>query len=324
VYKLTKPVTGCDPALAKATATGGSKAIAIVDAFDDPYATGELALFSSTFGLPVANFQVAYASGTQPPPAPLGWLVEIALDIEMAHAMAPNAKIYLVEAASDANTDLFAAVKVASQLVATAGGGEVSMSWGGSEWSGETAYDSLFTTPGVVYFAASGDGPGTIHPSVSPNVVAVGGTALRRDAVTGYLLQEDAWVDGGGGKSTYEKRPSYQAGVASIVGTQRGVPDVSAVADPNTGVWIASVYCDFCIVGGTSVATPVLAGIVNQAGSFASSTNAELTTIYNNLGVASDFLDIGKGFCGFYAGDAAVKGWDFCTGVGSPLGVQGK
>jgi kumamolisin len=323
VYKLVTAPGGCSPRSVFRNATGGSKAIAIVDAFDNPTAASDLNSFSSYFQLPPPNLEVVYATGTQPPPADFGWYIESALDVEMAHAMAPNAKIYLVEAASDNFSDLATAIGVANNLVAAAGGGQISMSWGGSEWAGEIAYDALFTTPGVTYFAAAGDSSGTIYPSVSANVVAAGGTTNRRDAVSGNLIMQAPWEDAGGGMSLYEGRPSYQDGIVAIVGKHRGVPDVSAVANPYTGSYVFAAGGEY-IVGGTSVASPILAGIVNQAGNFAPSTKAELATIYNNLGVATNFKDVTKGFCGFYMGDSAATGWDFCTGVGSPVGLQGK
>ena len=326
VYKLVGvvPGSGCDPNKVTNHSTGGSKAIAVVDAYDDPNAAADLTYFSNQFGLPAANFQTVYANGTQPP-NDSGWELEESLDIEWAHAMAPRAKLYLVEAASNYNSDLYLAVQVASNLVAAAGGGEVTMSWGGGEFDGEASYDSYFTTPGVVYFASTGDGAGTIYPSTSPNVVAAGGTTLRRNPFNGEFFSEAAWVDGGGGPSPYEARPSYQSGIANIVGSARGVPDLSAVADPNTGVWVYdSGNGGWWIVGGTSASSPILAGIVNKAGSFATSTNAELTTIYNNMAVPAYFRDTTDGFCGPYMGFSAVKGWDFCTGVGSPKGPAGK
>ena len=154
--------------------SGGSNIIAIVDAYDYPTAENDLNVFSSVLGLPpctTANgcFTKIYASGHQPR-ANCGWAQEASLDIEWAHAMAPNAKIVLVEAASNRFNDLFAAVDVASNYIAThSGKGEVSMSWGGSEFSSETGYDQHFTTPGIVYFASSGDTGGvTIYPGVSP------------------------------------------------------------------------------------------------------------------------------------------------------------
>lgn len=324
VYQLAKAATGCNPNTVKANPAGGSRAIAIVDAYDAPNAASDLAYFSKQFGLPAPNFQVVYASGTQPS-RDFGWELEESLDIEWAHAMAPNAKIYLVEAASNSYPDLLLAVSTASGLVAAAGGGEVSMSWGSSEFRSETTYDSYFTTTGVVYFAAAGDGPGTLYPSVSPNVVAAGGTTFRRNPSTGAFLAEAAWVDGGGGASLYEARPGYQSPVKTIVGSARGVPDLSAVADPNTGVWVFdSGNGGWWIVGGTSASAPILAGIVNLAGHFAPSTNSELTTIYNNMAVAADFKDTTTGFCGPYMGYSPVKGWDFCAGVGSPRGLAGK
>ena len=178
VYRLTSVSSaqiGCSPTDATLpNPSGGAKAIAIVDAYDYPTAFSDLQIFSAQFLLPApttANFQVVYATGT-PPKADSGWGLEAALDIEWAHAMAPQAKIYLVEAASNAFTDLLTAVNVASNLVAKAGGGEVSMSWGGSEFSFERFYDGYFTKSGVVYFAAAGDSAGTIWPATSPNVVS--------------------------------------------------------------------------------------------------------------------------------------------------------
>jgi kumamolisin len=125
--------------------------------------------------------------------------------------MAPNAKIILVEAASSAGSDLLAAVHVANTLMATAGGGEISMSWGSGEFSGENSLDSThFSTPGVVYFAATGDSPGTSWPSVSANVVAVGGTSISRNPSNGAFIGEAAWYDTGGGPSEFVPKPSYQ------------------------------------------------------------------------------------------------------------------
>ncbi|HYM01403.1 MAG TPA: hypothetical protein VET85_00575, partial [Stellaceae bacterium] len=230
VYNLvTSPVAGCNPYTANVNPSGGSRAIAIVDAYDYPTAASDLAHFSAQFGLPQANFQVVYASGSRPAPNS-GWQIEEALDIEWAHAMAPNAKIYLVEAASNSLADLLTAVSVASRLVVAAGGGEVSMSWGSSEFNGETYYDRYFTTPGVVYLASAGDSPGVIWPSASPNVVSVGGTALSRNPNTGNFQAELAWQQTGGGPSAYEARPAYQNAIAVTTGAHRGTPDISAVA----------------------------------------------------------------------------------------------
>ncbi len=311
---------------------GGTNVIAIVDAFDYPTAENDLNVFSQQFGLPpctTANgcFQKVFASGKKPR-TNCGWAQEAALDIEWAHAMAPNARIILVEAKSNFFSDLFQAVDVASQLVSPNGGGlgEVSMSWGGSEFSSETSFNSHFTTSGVVYFAASGDTGGqTIYPSVSPNVVSAGGTTINRDS-NGNFLSETGWSGSGGGPSLFENRPSYQNGIASIVGSQRGTPDFSFDADPNSGVSVYdSTPCQglsgWLVFGGTSVSSPSLAGIVNLAGHFYLSSNAELTTIYSNMSNATDFRDIVSGTAGTFS---ATTGWDFVTGVGSNQGINGK
>ena len=149
------------------------------------------------------------------------------------------------------------------------------MSWGGSEFSAETSYDFYFAQSGVVYFASSGDSPGVIWPSASPNVVSVGGTSISRNPVSGDLQQEIAWQSGGGGASLYEARPGYQAGLSAVVGSRRGTPDVAADADPATGVWVYD-YPYWYIVGGTSVAAPVWAGIVNAGNGFAATSQTEL------------------------------------------------
>ncbi len=322
---------------------GGGGMIAIVDAYDYPTAENDLNIFSSQFGLPpctTANgcFQKVYASGTKPA-ANCGWGQEAALDIEWAHAMAPNAKIVLVEAASNNFADLLFAVDQASAIVqavvqASGVNGQVSMSWGGSEFSSEASNDSHFnpSSGGVVYFAASGDSGGkTIWPGVSPNVVSAGGTTINRDS-SGNYLSETAWSGSGGGKSTYESRPGFQNSIQDAVGTHRGAPDISFDANPNSGVFVYdSTSCQglsgWLIFGGTSVASPALAGITNLAGSFASSSAAELGTIYSvcDSGASTcsspNFRDITAGTAGNFT---AKQGWDFVTGIGSSLGLAGK
>jgi subtilase family serine protease len=336
-------VAGCIPDELIAHASGGSKAIALVDAYHYPYAKDDLTAFSTQFGLPLPGttssattfpFQVVYASGSVPPTDPYGWEVEAALDLQWAHAMAPNAKLILVEAASNSFTDLNAAVTMASKLVAAAGGGEVSMSYGAYEFSAETAFESLYKTAKVVYFASSGDDDGTSYPCTSPNVVCVGGTTLRRNPVTKAMFQEISWQDGGSGISPYFARPVYQNAISSLVGAHRGVPDVSLVADPDSGVWVRYSPSDesgsgWWIVGGTSLSSPAFAGIVNSAAHFYLSSAKELTRIYAaGLGAtsASMFRNISAGYCGPYVGwNATLRPkWDLCTGVGSALGKVGK
>jgi kumamolisin len=359
VYVLVSETAGCNPNTVSTSATGGSKTIAIVDAYDDPFAGPDLAYYSSQFALPFnpGQLQVVYEDGLVPAVDPTGgWEVEESLDIEMAHAMAPNATIYLVEAQSNYFSDLLTSVEIASNLVqcgqteqnpttyavgtcpsGSTGTGEVSMSWGGGEFSGETADDAYFTTAGVVYFASSGDAPGTIWPCTSPDVLCAGGTSIRRNPSTGNYIGEGAWNEAGSGLSLYESIPSYQSSISSLVGTARGVPDVSFDANPITGVWVwdsfgfaLDVYDEppnsegWYIVGGTSVSSPALAGIINRAGAFAASSNAELTTIYAHMSTAGDYRDITSGYCGPYQGYQSATGWDFCTGIGSDEGYSGK
>jgi kumamolisin len=331
VYQVVSPLApGCTIAGSTVNPNGGAGGIALVDAYDDPTAANDIAVFSSQFGLPAPNFSVVYASGTKPA-ANCGWGQEESLDIEWAHAMAPNAKIYLVEASSSTISALLQAESVASSLVAAAGGGEISNSWSGGEFRGETSDDSkYFNTSGIVYFASSGDSAGKVgYPSASPKVVSAGGTGVQRDAngnFTGEVVWNDQYGGTGGGTSRYESRPSYQNSVSSIVGSKRGTPDFSFDADPASGVSVYdSTVCSglsgWLVFGGTSVSSPALAGIVNLAGKFYTSSNTELTTIYSNLGNAGDFRDITSGTCGKYS---ALAGYDLCTGVGSDVGLAGK
>lgn len=357
IYELQPPTAGCDPNIVSFNPAGGGGAIAVVDAYDDPNAYSDLQNFSAQFGLvPItpSSFMVVYAPSvyqappSRPRPGPrafgeaggepcsgpatqptsavsTGWDIEESLDVEWAHAMAPLATLYLVEAQSDSLSDLSCAVSVANSLVTQAGGGEVAMSWGSGEFPSENLADSQFAAPKVVYFAAAGDGPGVLYPSASPNVVAVGGTSLSFNCITGRFDLETTWQGTGGGASAYELRPSYQNGIASIVGTQRGTPDVALVANPYTGIWVldslGSGPGTWYIVGGTSVATIIMAGIVNAAQNLFQSTSDELTELYTKR---FEFRDITYGNCGPSMGTFAAPGWDFCSGLGSPKGYSAK
>ncbi len=308
---------------------GLGKTIAIVDAYDYPTAKADFAVFAAAAGLPCTRaggcLQVVYASGKQPK-ANCGWAQEAALDIEWAYGMAPMANIVLVEANSNSNADLFAAVQVATNLVVKAGGGAVSMSWGGSEASTQSQYEKYFTgSSKVIYFASSGDTGGkTIYPGTSPNVISAGGTSIKLNADL-TIASETGWSGSGGGSSPYFARPAYQAGISSVVGTQRGVPDFSFVGDPYTGVSVYdSTSCQgmsgWMVFGGTSVSSPSLAGIVSAANP-AATTAAELAAIYSGFASYGNFNDILSGTAGKFT---AKTGWDFVTGVGSNKGLQGK
>jgi kumamolisin len=324
VYGLvSSPLSGCPIATSTSLPTGGSGVIVIVDAYDYPSAAADLAAFSTEFGLPQASFTVQYASGRKPTNGcRSGWQGEEALDIEWAHAMAPNAAIVLMEASSANNSALYQAVQAANSYIASHGGkGEVSMSWGGGETSSETSSDSNFKQSGIVYFASSGDSPGVIYPSSSPYVVSAGGTQVNRS--NGNYTNQTAWSSGGGGASKYEARPSFQNAIQSIVGTKRGTPDLSFDSSGGSpvAVYNSNCYGGWLQVYGTSVASPSLAGIINAAGQFNSSSNAENTLIYSNMGYSSYFTDITSGSCGTHS---AATGWDFCTGVGVDQGLVGK
>jgi len=352
IYRLVAPTRGCNPNSTTNTPDGGSETIAIVDAFDDPNAAADLAVFSQQFGLPLAagQFKVIYADGSKPPMDPSGgWELEESLDIEYAHAMAPHAKLYLVEAASNNLSDLFNAVYVAKHLVqcghmsacpaGSKGKGEVSMSWGAREFDHESDFDITFTGANVVFLASTGDSVGPEYPSASPNVIAVGGTSNARSLVTGDLIQQISWSDAGGGLSNLEPTPAYQAVLpAYITQGARAMPDISADGNPETGAWVydtspvdGTVY-GWLPVGGTSLSTQLMAGILNAAstasGHFAASTAAELSRMYsdypNSSAYHADFWDITYGACNFYSGSFSVGGYDLCTGLGTPKGLMGK
>ena len=326
IYHLASSnISGCPVATATKHATGGSQTIVIVDAYDDPSAGADLKTFSTQFGLPNATFVKKYASGHKPANGcALGWEGEEALDIQWAHAMAPKATIVLMEAASNSFADIYAAVDAANSYIASHGGqGEVSMSWGGSEYSSETTDDLHFLQPGVVYFASSGDSAGVSYPSASPWVVSTGGTQINRDSSGNYVKQVGTNTCGagcGGGKSLYEGRPTYQDGVSGVVGSKRGTPDIASDSSSNSPVYVydSSCYGSWLEVWGTSVASPTLAGVINSAGSFESSSAAELTLMYDNMNDTTAYRDITSGSCDTHN---AKTGYDLCTGVGR---VRGK
>ncbi len=354
IYGLVAQSNGCNPNLVSTVTSGGSRAIAIVDAFDYPTATTDLNAYSAQFGLAAANFTVIYGtgnpangcvSGAAPSPSTNGWDIEAALDIEMAHAMAPSAKIYLVEAASSSFTDMFNAEAVATKCVQSQSGGEVSNSWGAPEFSSETTYDSVFTGAGVAYFASAGNSAGVEYPSASPNVFGVGGTTISRNQTTGAYQSQTVWNDWaygwgtGGGPSAYEGQPAYQSGISAIVSGHRGVPDLAAIADPLSGVWIYNSYSGggWGTVGGTSVAAPLVTAIVNRASWFWGGSFAGLTNLYNlasqNKLIGTYITDVNNGLCGPAGAGGFGNGydpqwieyntgsaWDWCTGWGTPRG----
>ncbi|MER3496630.1 MAG: peptidase S8/S53 subtilisin kexin sedolisin [Armatimonadota bacterium] len=308
----------------------GSGAIAVVAAFDYVQAVDDFNVFSREFGLPTepstdptannAQLQVVYASGRRPT-TDSGWNQEAALDIQWAHAAAPGAKIYLVEADSSSLRDLMAATHVAKRLP---GVRQVSMSFGGTETSCAYAtFDPIFSQSGVSFYGSSGDSAGErLFPSLSRRVICVGGTTLQTNGA-GSRRSETVWNGAGGGISRFSPRPIFQDPVGSIVGRYRAGPDISAVANPQTGV---SVYCSvsdggdvgWLVIGGTSASTPIIAGIVNAAGRGGDSA-AVATRLYSQLG-SGVFFDIIAGNSGSLA---AAPGYDIISGVGAPNGQDG-
>ena len=342
VYGEVPPTAGC-PKSGTVLPTGGTKAIVLVDYGRYANLQNDLNTFSAQWGLPAVTLNEICSPG--PPPCPdntgTNWDVEEALDIEWAHAMAPNAAIYLSEWTNDPLAD--GAETAGANAAVAAGGGEVSNSWtynGGENWCGsgncELGYDHFFQVNSVVFFAAAGDNRlGPLYPSISPSVISAGGTHINRDAGGNFLQTEACWNGSGGGISIYEPRPTYQniPSVHAKVGSFRGTPDMAADADPGSGVSIynSSSCHGFCVVGGTSVASPLLAGYVNAAGHFLASTSDELTKTYiaDSSTITGywyapppfphapipPFFDITTGTNG---GSGATPNWDTCTGIGSP------
>jgi subtilase family serine protease len=301
-------------------ADGRGQTIAIVDAYDDPKIFSDLAYFDSYFGIAAPpSFVKAYYTTT----TNSGWATEEALDVEWAHAMAPQAKLLLVEAASSSYNDLFTAVNWARSQ---AGVSVVSMSWGGGEWSGETSYDQYMTTPhghnGVTFVASSGDnGSGAIYPAASPNALSVGGTSLYLNSSNGYL-SESGWSGSGGGVSSVEGKPSYQNAVQ--VSSHKTTPDVAYDANPNTGFWVYNTQgsSGWGVIGGTSAGAPQWAALVAIAdegraiGGYNTLDGATQTlpALYG-ASQATDFHDVTTGSNGAYS---AHGGYDLVTGLGSP------
>ncbi|UTI66794.1 S53 family peptidase [Paraconexibacter antarcticus] len=305
--------------LPSATA-GAGRTIAIVDAYDDPNAESDLGVYRAQYGLSpctTANgcFKKVNQAGVQGsyPRADGGWAQEISLDVDMASAVCPNCKILLVEAKTNSFANLSTAVDTAAAL----GASTISNSYGGSEYASEVTDQSHYNHPGIAVTVSSGDnGYGVEFPAASQYVTAVGGTSLKRAASTrGWA--ETAWSGAGSGCSAYIAKPSWQKDTGC---SKRTVADVSAVADPNTGV---AVYDSFrgsggwLVFGGTSVSAPVIAGVYALAGNTVSDGS------YPYLHT-SDLFDVTSGSNGTCGGSylcTATTGFDGPTGLGTPNGV---
>ena len=305
----------------KISGTGAGQTIAIVDAYGCPTIQSDLAAFSQAAGLPSPQLTIAYQGGGPPKSSDAGWALETALDVEWAHAMAPDARILLVVTQSAGGSDLLAGIDLAVAQGAT----QVSLSWGGGEFVGEQTLDGHFNRAGVSFFASSGDsGAGVSWPAVSTYVCAVGGTTLKLDSV-GNVTSETAWSGSGGGKSAYVTIPTWQkqnASASATSGTARGVPDVSYDADPATGfnVYMTTPYngrTGWFGLGGTSAGAPQWAAMCAVANSARAATGRSGINQINGLmyGFSSSaWRDVISGSNGL----PATSGYDLVTGLGSP------
>ncbi|HWG73836.1 MAG TPA: S53 family peptidase [Acidimicrobiales bacterium] len=315
-------------ALASAAASsGGGQTVAIVDAYNDPKAAADLATYRSTFGIPACTVasgcftQMSQTGSTTSLPRNNGsWSEEISLDLDMVSAICPNCHILLVEASSASIANLAAAAREAAARGAT----EVSNSYGGSESSTQTSYDSSYNHAGVAVTASAGDsGYGVSFPASSPYVTAVGGTSLVTSNTTrGWT--ETAWSGTGSGCSTVEAKPSWQSDTGCA---RRTVGDVSADADPNTGVAVYDSYSyqgysGWLVFGGTSVASPIIASVYALAGN-ASSVGTGAQHVYAEAGSLNDVTSGSNGTCSSSAAYlcTAGPGYDGPTGLGTPAGT---
>ncbi|MEV0840384.1 S53 family peptidase [Actinocatenispora sera] len=298
---------------------GARQTVAIVDAYDDPTAEADLAVYRAANHLPAcdADFpcfrKVDQRGGTDYPAPDDGWAVEESLDLDMVSAACPNCHILLVEADDPSFDNLGAAVDEAVALGATV----VSNSYGGAEFNGEQDYQAHYDHPGVAITVSSGDtGFGVQVPAAYPTVTAVGGTTLFQDgSARGW--GETAWTGAGSGCSAYLAKPKWQK---DRLCHKRTVADVAAVADPSTPVAVYDTDNEpgWLAAGGTSVAAPIVAGVYALAGNATTVTNAYP---YSHSRALFDVVGGSNGSCGGGYLCQAVPGYDGPTGLGSPHGI---
>ncbi|MBI3341891.1 S53 family peptidase [Candidatus Curtissbacteria bacterium] len=307
-----------------------NQTIAIVDAYDHPNIKSDLDKYDSTFGLPLfpncsstvttnCFKKVDQRGGTSYPQVNSGWALEIALDVEIAHGICPNCKLLLVEADSSSYSNLMTAIDRAVAL----GANVVSNSYGSSEFPDETSLDNHFNVAGVAFTFSSGDnGYGPEYPAASKYVTAVGGTTLKINSNNTYN-NESVWSGTGSGCSSFESKPAWQTDPNCA---NRTIADVSADANPNTG---AAVYdsvrnqgrSGWFQVGGTSLASPIVAGVYALSGNTSGSANR---SPYSSLGNSSNLHDVTSGSNGSCSGSylcTAYPGYDGPTGLGTPNGT---
>jgi subtilase family serine protease len=316
--------TPCDLRSAYAlpsTTSGAGQTVALVDAYNDPNAEADLGVYRAAYGIPACTtangcFRKVNEHGTATaPPSNASWSEEIALDIDMVSAACPACKILLVEASSNSLTDLLTAENEAAALGATA----ISNSWDASEFSTEHNYDSYFNH-NIPITASTGDaGYGVGWPASSPFVTAVGGTSLVR-AANARGWTESAWSGAGSGCSAYEAKPAWQTDATC---TRRTVADVSAIADPNTGVAVYDSYQTpgWMVFGGTSVSSPLLASVYALAGNGAGIASAQFAYTHASAATLNDVTSGSNGSCGGTYLCTSIAGYDGPTGLGTPIGT---
>jgi hypothetical protein len=317
-------------------ADGGAGAtVAIVDAFDDPTAEADLAVYRQQFGLPACTTdngcfsKIDQRGGTAYPSPDPGWAGEISLDLDMVSAIAPNAKILLVESDTNAFEDMGAAVNRAvasgAKYVSNSyGSGYTSDPGSGEDPTEVTDFDQYYNHPGVAMVASSGDGDyGVSYPAASPYVTSVGGTALNRSSADSRGWAESVWHNSfggpGSGCSAYEPKPAWQKDTGCA---NRSVADVAAVADPLTGVAVYQTYgkVGWQVYGGTSASSPIIAGVYAAAGSPSAGTNPA-SYLYDNPGAFNDVTSGANGTCNPAYLCTAGAGYDGPTGLGTPKGI---
>jgi subtilase family serine protease len=290
---------------------GSGETVAIVDAYNDPNAASDLAVYRSQYGLSACTASSGcFATKAFGSTSNSGWAEEESLDVDMVSAICPKCHILLVEASSSSLAALATAEKYA-----TAHANYVSNSWSGNE--GTKTYDGDFNVNGVAITAATGDSGhnNTAQwPAILPTVTAVGGTSLTKI----NPRTETAWSDAGSGCSRIYAKPSFQSGLSTGC-SDRAQADTSADADPNTGVAVYDSYREsgWLVFGGTSVATPITASVFALAGNTADNNN---TYVYSHSSSLNDITSGSNGTCGKPLCTAGT-GWDGPTGLGSPNGI---
>jgi subtilase family serine protease len=317
---------------------GAGKTIAIVDAYDDPNAAADLATYRSNMGLPPIATSNCTLTSISPcfvkvnqngvagsyPQANGGWAQEISLDLDMASAICPNCNILLVEASSASFINLGTSVKTAAGLGAVA----ISNSYGSSGDASDKSYGQYYNHPGIAVTASTGDsGYGVGYPATSDFTVAVGGTTLSTDS-SSRSWSESAWSGAGSGCSTYQSQPNWQASaVGNACGTKRAIADVSADANPNTGVAVYDSYSyggasGWLQFGGTSVSSPIIASVYALAkGTGASWPNYPAALPYGDTAALYDATGGSNGSCTPSVLCTGGNGWDGPTGLGTPNGL---